>query len=65
MDIDYEMSRLGFEISQKRRGMSQKELAEKANITQQQISKIEAGMNCHLATILKVCAALNLKLEIK
>jgi HTH-type transcriptional regulator/antitoxin HipB len=65
MDIDYEMRKLGFEISQKRSGMSQKELAAKAGITQQQISKIEAGMNCHLATLLKVCAALNLKLEIK
>jgi DNA-binding Xre family transcriptional regulator len=41
------------------------ELAEKANITQQQFSKIEAGMNCHLATLLKVCRALNLKIEIK
>jgi DNA-binding Xre family transcriptional regulator len=41
------------------------ELAEKANITQQQISKIDAGMNCHLATLLKVCRALNLKIEIK
>ena len=65
MDVDYEMRKIGFEISKKRRGMSQKELAEKANITQQQISKIEAGMNCHLATILKVCRALNLKIEIK
>jgi DNA-binding XRE family transcriptional regulator len=51
MDVDYEMRKIGFEISQKRKGMSQKELAEKANITRQQISKIEAGMNCHLATL--------------
>ncbi|MGD2093327.1 MAG: helix-turn-helix transcriptional regulator [Candidatus Aminicenantes bacterium] len=65
MEIDHEIRKIGFEISQKRRGMSQKELAEKANITQQQISKIEAGMNCHLATLLKVCGALNLKIEIK
>jgi len=46
MDIDYEMRKIDFEISQKRRGMSQKELAEKANITQQQISKNEVE-NCY------------------
>jgi transcriptional regulator with XRE-family HTH domain len=65
MGIDNEISKIGFEISKKRSGMPQLELEEKANITQQRISKIEAGMNCHLAKLLKVCGALNLKIEIK
>jgi DNA-binding XRE family transcriptional regulator len=43
--VDYEMRKIGFEISQKRRGMSQKELAEKANITQQQISNESSRLN--------------------
>lgn len=51
MDMDYEMRKIGFEISPKRRRMAQKKLADKANITQQQISKIEAAMNCHLVTL--------------
>jgi transcriptional regulator with XRE-family HTH domain len=64
MDIDYEMNRLGFEISPKRSGMSQKELAEKAGITQQQLSKIENGDNCNIYTLMKVCKALGFKLTL-
>ena len=44
-------------------GISQKELALKANITQQQLSKIENGINCNIATFIKVCSALNLKID--
>jgi HTH-type transcriptional regulator / antitoxin HipB len=46
-------------------GMSQKEVAEKARITQQQLSKIENGINCNLATFLKVCNALGLKIDLE
>lgn len=45
-------------------GISQQELARKAHITQQQLSKIETGMNCNLATLLKVCHALQVKLNL-
>lgn len=36
-------------------------LSEKAYITQQQISKIENGVNCNMLTFLKVCHALGIK----
>lgn len=45
-------------------GLSQAELARKARITQQQLSKIENGENCNLLTFIKVSRALNLDLEI-
>jgi HTH-type transcriptional regulator / antitoxin HipB len=45
-------------------GYSQKELANKAHVTQQQLSKIENGMNCNIMTILKVCFALGIKLNV-
>ena len=43
-------------------GISQTELAKKAHITQQQLSKVENGINCNITTFLKVCDALGLKL---
>lgn len=45
-------------------GLSQTELAHKARITQQQLSKIENGENCNLLTFIKVSKALNLELEV-
>ena len=44
-------------------GLSQNEVAKKAHITQQQLSKIENGENCNILTLLKVCNALGLKLD--
>ncbi|HCL55630.1 MAG TPA: XRE family transcriptional regulator [Spirochaetia bacterium] len=44
-------------------GLSQNEVAKKAHITQQQLSKIENGENCNVLTLLKVCHALGLKLD--
>ena len=46
-------------------GISQKELAKKAHITQQQLSKVENGINCNMVTFLKVCNALDMKIGIK
>jgi len=46
-------------------GLSQKELAEKANITQQQLSKVENGINCNMTTFLKVCHALDIQIALK
>jgi DNA-binding phage protein len=46
------------------KGMSQHAVARKANVTQQQLSKIENGFNCNLSTFLKVCKALGLKVQI-
>lgn len=41
-------------------GLSQAEVAKIANVTQQQLSKIENGINCNILTFLKVCNALHL-----
>ena len=45
-------------------GLSQLEVAKKAQVTQQQLSKIENGINCNMLTFLKVCNALDLKLKV-
>ena len=46
-------------------GLSQREVAKRARITQQQLSKLENGINCTMATFLKVCHALGIKVEIE
>lgn len=48
--------------SREEKGLSQKELAEMANITQQQVSKIENGINCNILTFLKLCDALKIQI---
>lgn len=60
-----EVFRIGLQIAEARSksGLNQKELARAAHITQQQLSKIENGGNCNLATLLKVCRALGLTWE--
>ena len=57
---------LGMAISEAReqKGLSQKELAMKSQVTQQQLSKIENGVNCNLLTFIKVSSALGLGLTI-
>jgi len=51
--------------ARQRRGLSQKEVAEMAKITQQQLSKLENGINCNVTTFLKVCSALDLKVDVE
>jgi DNA-binding XRE family transcriptional regulator len=53
---------LGLKITEVReqRGLSQKELAQKSRVTQQQLSKIENGVNCNMLTFVKVSSALGL-----
>src|SRR4030065_1081784 len=46
-------------------GLSQKEVAKRAKITQQQLSKLENGINCTVSTFLKVCNALSIKINIE
>jgi DNA-binding XRE family transcriptional regulator len=46
-------------------GLSQKDLARKAHITQQQLSKVENGINCNMITFLKVCNALGIKVDLE
>lgn len=66
-DEEKKLINLSLKIQNKRigLGLSQKELANKANITQQQLSKIENGVNCNLLTYLKTLRALGLGLDIK
>jgi DNA-binding XRE family transcriptional regulator len=65
---DEEREMLGISLKllnvRKNLGLSQQDLARKAQITQQQLSKIETGMNCNISTLLKVCHALQVKLNL-
>jgi len=45
--------------------LSQAELANRAHITQQQLSRIENGMNFNIKTLLKLCDALDLSLDFR
>lgn len=65
-DAEKKFLELSLQISKFReeKGISQKDLAVKANITQQQLSKMENGINCNITTFLKVCAALDLKIDV-
>jgi DNA-binding XRE family transcriptional regulator len=57
---------LGVKIAETREylGLSQKELAQKCHVTQQQLSKIENGVNCNLLTFVKVSSTLGLTLNL-
>ncbi|MDP2157820.1 MAG: helix-turn-helix transcriptional regulator [Nitrospirota bacterium] len=46
-------------------GLSQADVAHKAKVTQQQVSKIEKGINCNITTFLKVCNALGIKVDLE
>ena len=58
---------LGLVITEAReqRGLSQRELAQKSHVTQQQLSKIENGINCNLLTFINVSSALGLDLAVR
>ena len=51
--------------ARREQNLSQAELANRAHITQQQLSRIENGMNFNIKTLLKLCDALNLALDFK
>ena len=57
---------LGYAIvrAREQRGMTQKELAKKSHVTQQQLSKIENGINCNMLTFIKISTALGLDITI-
>ena len=65
-DEEREMLELSLQVLNIRKnlGLSQDELARKAHITQQQLSRIESGMNYTLSTLLKVCQVLRVKLNL-
>jgi HTH-type transcriptional regulator/antitoxin HipB len=47
------------------KGLSQRELADMAHVTQQQLSKAERGINCNMFTFLKICNALGVSVTIQ
>ncbi|MCE2449083.1 MAG: helix-turn-helix transcriptional regulator [Candidatus Latescibacteria bacterium] len=55
-----QLAQLSMQILEVRQrlGLSQREVAEKAKVTQQQLSNLEHGANCNVSTFLKVCNAL-------
>ncbi len=65
-DEERELADLAVRIAMTRQqsGMSQVELAKRAHVTQQQVSRIESGSNCNLLTLIKILHALQLKVDI-
>jgi len=65
-DEEKHLLELGMVITEAREkmGLSQRELAQKSHVTQQQLSKIENGYNCNLLTLIKVSTALGLDLTL-
>jgi ribosome-binding protein aMBF1 (putative translation factor) len=55
---------LAITVAREQKGLSQKELAQKSHVTQQQLSKIENGVNCNMLTFIKVSSALGLGLTV-
>lgn len=62
-----ELIELAIKIAEARNklGITQQELAIKANITQQQLSKVENGISFNITTFLKICNALDMKINLK
>ena len=50
--------------AREKKGLTQKELAKKSHVTQQQLSKIENGVNCNMLTFIKVSSALGLGITV-
>lgn len=67
VELGVDLQRAGLAMAlagfRKESGLAQSELAELASISQQQLSKLEQGDNCHIATFLKVCEAMELELK--
>jgi len=63
---DLQLARLAVDVSRLREqwDLTQAELASKAKITQQQLSKVENAHSCNLSTFLKVCDALGADVRI-
>ena len=63
-DKELHAARLAVEIAQIReeKSMTQSDLASRAHITQQQLSKIENAKACKVETLFKVCDALGMDL---
>lgn len=60
------LTRLAVQIAKRReeQKLTQKQLADKAHLTQQQVSKVESASGLSVKTLTKVCSALNLNLTL-
>ena len=58
---------LGIKIAmvRKEKKLTQTELSVMADVTQQQVSKIECGENCEVMTLIHVCHALGVSFTIR
>jgi len=56
---------LALQEARKNAGISQNEIAQQANLTQQQVSKLENGENCNIMTYLKASQAVGFKLTLQ
>jgi DNA-binding XRE family transcriptional regulator len=56
---------LAMHEARKKAGLSQSEIAEKAHLTQQQVSKIEKGENCNIMTYMKVSHATGFRIAVQ
>lgn len=65
-EVDEIFKELAISIREYRLGkaMTQSDLAIKAGVTQQQLSKLELGINCNLNTFIKVAIALGVDVNI-
>lgn len=55
---------LKLQEERKKAGLSQKDLALAAHLTQQQVSKVENGTNCNIMTYLKASRAIGFHLRL-
>lgn len=64
-DEEAQLARLAVHVQEVRQqlGLSQQDAAKRANVTQQQPSRVENGANCNVTTLLKVCRALGLRVD--
>ena len=65
-NAEKELIELAVKIAEARNkmGFSQQELARRAHITQQQLSKVENGVSFNITTFLKICNALGIKINL-
>jgi HTH-type transcriptional regulator/antitoxin HipB len=55
---------LQLQEGRKKAGLSQRDLAEAAHLTQQQVSKVENGTNCNIMTYLKASRAIGFQMRL-
>jgi len=65
--VELQLAKLALRIHHSREllGFSQAEVARRAKVTQQQVSRLESGLNCNIATLLKICTALRVEVQLE